>query len=58
MDAIKEKLTRIESQIKVSRNDIVEIIRMLVNLLSEPKESVPASEPEPEPEPEPADSSE
>ena len=51
MDAIKEKLTLIESQTKANRSDVVEILRLLVNFLSEPpKEPVPEpAAPEPEP---------
>jgi len=57
MDAIKEKLALIESQTKANRSDVVEILRLLVNFLSEPPkepEPVPVPEPPvPEPVPEP-----
>jgi hypothetical protein len=51
MDAIKEKLALIESQTKASTSDVVGIIRMLVNFLSEPPKEPEPVAPEPVPEP-------
>lgn len=48
MDAIKEKLALIESQTKAKSSDIVEILRLLVDLQSEGGQQGPPGPPGPE----------